>query len=92
MRDERLRVENQEPPMSTAAVTESETGDRDVREDLDQVRLLAAWERLGQEDFAASPQELPPGFARYLFCLPSASLKNRSLPELSDPFAAGATL
>jgi hypothetical protein len=87
MREEQRSADRNDSAPAQAAG--AETNERDVRDELEQVQLLAAWERLGQEDFAVSPQELPPGFARYLFCVPSAPLIHRTLPELSDQFAAG---
>lgn len=64
--------------------TRGESKDQmDIDEKLDQAKLLAAWERLGTEDISAAPQKLPRGFARYLFCLPSAPLLDRGWVSLA---------
>ena len=64
---------------------------QDADRELDKARVLDEWERLGEEDLVEFRQPLPPGFSRYLFCLPSAPIAHRSLLEKSDPFSNGAS-
>ena len=77
-------IESMDPSKLDSQVTSS----RSHEEKFDEARLLTLWEQLAAETFSASSGELPSGFARYLFAVPSARIPSRS-PLVDADFFPG---